>query len=377
MLHFILIAVFTFLFTGIMIGITPYISRRETVFGVLIPGEKAKDYSISDLKKRYFTATVLLSLLMCVPLAFFYGGGEEMVDIAAIYFAAALIVYCILAYVLYYVYHRKMKAFKETIPRDEYLEECQKIVVSTDFNQQNAVVSNGLFAVTNILIILATIVLPIFFFDRIPDPVPTHWGIDGTVNTYSEKSIGLFLFIPLMQIIILGLMLVSNHGFKIAKQKLNVNRPKASRQQNIAFRYAVSKFLFLISLVCSVLMLAIQCALVFSIHDGTFIIVLSIIMLVLSVGGSLYIAIKYGQGGERLKINEDEVQMKPGDTYDDDRYWIAGLIYYNPKDSAVWVEKRFGMGMTINFGSPIGILIMVGLLLALVVMIALPFILGM
>ena len=56
MLHFILIAVFTFLFTGIMIGITPYISRRETVFGVLIPGEKAKDYSISDLKKLPLTA---------------------------------------------------------------------------------------------------------------------------------------------------------------------------------------------------------------------------------------------------------------------------------------------------------------------------------
>ena len=33
----------------------------------------------------------------------------------------------------------------------------------------------------------------------------------------------------------------------------------------------------------------------------------------------------------------------------DDRYWKAGLIYSNPNDPAVWVEKRFGIGYTLNF----------------------------
>ena len=377
MLHLIIILVFTFLFTGIVIAITPYISRKETVFGILIPGEKADDPLILGAKKNYFMATMLLSVLMCIPFLVFYGADEEMMNVMAIYIVVALIAYCIIAYAIYYMYHKKIKAFKETIPHDEYVVECQKIVVSTDFNKQNTVVSNGVFAVTNILLIMITIVIPIFFYDIIPNQVPTHWGPGGNVTTYREKSIGIFLVLPFIQLIILAIMLVSNHGIKMAKQKLNVKKPQVSRAQNIAFRYAMSKFLFITAIACTALMLAIQCFMVFNLQDGNIIMILTGIMIVPIIVGSLYIAIRYGQGGERLKIDESEVQIKTGDSYDDDKFWIAGLFYYNPKDSAVWVEKRFGIGMTLNFGSPLGILIIVGILLATVLMVVLPFILGM
>ncbi len=32
-----------------------------------------------------------------------------------------------------------------------------------------------------------------------------------------------------------------------------------------------------------------------------------------------------------------------------DECWKWGLIYYNPDDPALMVEKRFGIGWTINF----------------------------
>jgi uncharacterized membrane protein len=35
-----------------------------------------------------------------------------------------------------------------------------------------------------------------------------------------------------------------------------------------------------------------------------------------------------------------------------DRYWKAGIFYVNPGDPAVFVEKRFGIGYTVNFGRP-------------------------
>ncbi|URZ01917.1 DUF5808 domain-containing protein [Clostridium felsineum] len=34
---------------------------------------------------------------------------------------------------------------------------------------------------------------------------------------------------------------------------------------------------------------------------------------------------------------------------DDDEYWKYGLIYYNPNDNSLLVEKRAGIGMTFNF----------------------------
>jgi hypothetical protein len=51
---------------------------------------------------------------------------------------------------------------------------------------------------------------------------------------------------------------------------------------------------------------------------------------------------------------------------DDDDYWIRGLLYYNPKDQRLNVEKRVGVGGTINMAHPIGKVISVFGALALV-----------
>ena len=40
---------------------------------------------------------------------------------------------------------------------------------------------------------------------------------------------------------------------------------------------------------------------------------------------------------------------------DDDNNWVFGMFYYNPKDSNVMVEKRYGIGTTINMASKAGI----------------------
>ena len=39
---------------------------------------------------------------------------------------------------------------------------------------------------------------------------------------------------------------------------------------------------------------------------------------------------------------------------DDDEYWIAGMIYCNPNDRRIMVEKRAGFGGTVNLGHPVG-----------------------
>lgn len=40
------------------------------------------------------------------------------------------------------------------------------------------------------------------------------------------------------------------------------------------------------------------------------------------------------------------------DLRQEDRFWKGGLIYYNPADPAVWVEKRIGIGYTLNMARP-------------------------
>jgi uncharacterized membrane protein len=49
------------------------------------------------------------------------------------------------------------------------------------------------------------------------------------------------------------------------------------------------------------------------------------------------------------------------------------MIYYNPADPAIFVEKRFGMGYTMNFANPWSWVLMAGLLATVA---AAPFVLA-
>ena len=51
---------------------------------------------------------------------------------------------------------------------------------------------------------------------------------------------------------------------------------------------------------------------------------------------------------------------------DDDEYWIGGLLYYNPTDRRMMVEKHAGIGTTINMAHPGGKIVGVFLVLSLV-----------
>ncbi len=42
------------------------------------------------------------------------------------------------------------------------------------------------------------------------------------------------------------------------------------------------------------------------------------------------------------------------DFTDDDSHWIWGMIYYNPNDKHSMVEKRVGMGTSVNMATPVG-----------------------
>lgn len=58
------------------------------------------------------------------------------------------------------------------------------------------------------------------------------------------------------------------------------------------------------------------------------------------------------------------IAQQPGSGSDGtpDECWKLGQIYYNPNDPALMVEKRFGVGYTLNFANRLSWLL-VGLLI--------------
>jgi uncharacterized membrane protein len=57
---------------------------------------------------------------------------------------------------------------------------------------------------------------------------------------------------------------------------------------------------------------------------------------------------------------------RPGQPHEGDRSpdhcWKLGMFYFNPDDPALWVEKRFGLGYTINFARPAAWLLVAAIL---------------
>ena len=40
-------------------------------------------------------------------------------------------------------------------------------------------------------------------------------------------------------------------------------------------------------------------------------------------------------------------------------YWKWGVIYYNPNDKRIFLPKRTGLGITLNFAQPISVILIV------------------
>ena len=55
-----------------------------------------------------------------------------------------------------------------------------------------------------------------------------------------------------------------------------------------------------------------------------------------------------------------------------DSHWVAGIFYYNPQDPALWVEKHFGIGWTLNFARPARWFMLGGILLVVLAGVAVP-----
>jgi Family of unknown function (DUF5808) len=72
---------------------------------------------------------------------------------------------------------------------------------------------------------------------------------------------------------------------------------------------------------------------------------------------------RVGQGGQKA-VAPAARQEVHGDATPDHAWKAGGLLYFNPRDPAMWVENRIGFGYTLNMGNPRAWLLMAGMMLA-------------
>ena len=106
------------------------------------------------------------------------------------------------------------------------------------------------------------------------------------------------------------------------------------------------------------LMACLLLSFVFIDSDLLFMIAIGIYMGMIVLGAALFVA--------REKKIEARYAKEMTLLADDDDLWIAGTIYYNPKDKRLNVEKRMGVGATINVAHPAGKVLCAGIVLLMI-----------
>jgi uncharacterized membrane protein len=92
-----------------------------------------------------------------------------------------------------------------------------------------------------------------------------------------------------------------------------------------------------------------------------------VLFLALVIAAALYMFLPTGRSRPRSRSSADSQYTGLMDR-DNDRYWLAGVIYYNPDDPEPLVPKRYGWGWTVNLGHIGGKVV----LIVMVLMVLLP-----
>lgn len=342
---------FIFLILGISTGIMPLFSRHSAPFGVSLPTEYLQDSFIETRKKRYAFWNILLSILLGIPLfiAPFIDTEINRELFISIYTVAGTVFLVVFSFVLYLKYRHDLLQWKKTIPQDDF-EKSKKIIVDSQYHQKLNTRGNFSVFIWQFVMIAFTVILTFAFYDRIPQEIPIHWNASLQVDRLIQKSPLGVLMLPAIQVLLIPVFNFSHYSFIQSKQKLSPLKPVVSGEKSRLFRKAWSNFLWMTAILTQLFLSFLHLFSMF-LNDSPFwpMLVVIIIYLVVIMGATIYLTIKYGQAGEKLKLDEeDEGQERYYEDPEEDGIWIGGIIYYNPEDPSVFVEKRFGIGSTVN-----------------------------
>ena len=326
-------------------------SRKNILLGVKIPEEKIKTDSAKAIIKGFKKENILVGVpsLIILSILVYYIDNVNV------------IMFSTFAYIglLFLVYLRWNKRAKRLKIEEGWGELSSKIlVVDTDFSRDRGktyTVSKKLYFIP-LAMVLINAILALKMYPYLPGSIPTHWDLKGNVDGYMNKSMLVVMLMPIMQLIMVLVFYLSNLFMLNSKQQINSNNPEGSLKKNIIFRKVWSIYFLVVLILMEILFTALNLASLGLLSNVGAINIFTFIVTGAIVISSLLLAIKLGQGGDRLKIN-DEDSLSEYDIDDDHLWKLGGAIYYNPNDSSIFIEKRVGIGWTVNAGRPVGMLL--------------------
>lgn len=347
--------------------LTPKLTRKEIYFGVRIPEEQLENEKLKKIYREYIGNNIIVLILYTIVYSLLLLNLNQLfVPLQSV----GIFLYLVITFYIYYIANKKVKDIKEK--SGWYKDKRSAVVVDTNFSKEkgNKMLASPWWFLIPVVIIIGNIITAFNVYDRIPDIFAIHWNTLGQADSWVKKSYKSILLIPAMQCFITIVMFFTFKIIGWSKQQISASNPEISKEQNRIFRYRWSIYIIAMAVIMNLFFTFINLNTLQVIKSNNkTMMVYSLSFAVIGCIGSLIMSIKTGQGGSRVRIQNGEGKLNNLIDRDDDRYWKLGnSIYINKDDPSLFVEKRFGIGWTMNFGRIESITILVVFLIIILLM---------
>ncbi len=367
-----IISIFVLSILYLSILFSQSISKTNMFYGVRISSEEMNAKELRQIDKnfkKYITGVFVITVVAeCILL-----NGTKLknpFDLLGV-IGFSIVSY----YVIYLKAYKKAKNFKEskiaqTSSESETDKKGKKIIDIDFINEKNSLRKIFFYLyVVLALLVLGVTIYALVSYESLPQRIPTHWNFRGEADAWNVKSFYQVFFPNMMNILLFFLLAYFSLNTFSLRIKLDAQDIEKSKKRAIKYLKGISISFYILT--CSIVFLlgTAAVAMINQSNISPYIIGLNLLFLLFAIVLLFYYYYKYGNVAFSKEKEEKGYSVE-----DEDKYWIAGFIYNNPDDPLVIVDKRYGLGWTINVGNLKGKLIMIFLLIFVLITLISPFV---
>jgi len=345
------------LFTLALSLIIPLAARRDLLFGVTVPPNTRTTPEGRSITRTYAAGVIALSALGVAALLAIWYFKPPAWDFLLILVGVGAIV--LLGFVPFLIAYFQAHTLAERAREQGWRPEASAPPVAELRPRRYNDYIPWWWELLPLALIGATAAYLAYTYPDAPDPFPTHFDINGNPNAFSPKTIGSYFLIVFVQIFMWALITVLTY--------LIVRAKSLPGRDETGFKRIVLRFLFAIKALAIGFMGVVGVGAAYAAVNAT---ALPGWFLGVTIGYIVLVFALVIVLTARASARSARLQPANASTTDrmDDSHWILGSIYFNRDDPSIFVERRFGIGWTINIGSVGGVLTMVALLAVAVVL---------
>ncbi len=299
----------------------PQLTRRDIFFSVTVAPEFRETPQARRILASYQRAIIIVTVIALVLVVVAVRRSAELLG------AGLLMLQLLAALGVFVIAHRQTIAYRS----------AASTARETSLEPQPRIAGLGLLLLGPYLMLACAALLMRAHWNEIPDPMPVHWDLAGNPNGWMPKT-------PLIFWALIGSDFAACAIFTFAivamlyfSRQVNVIGAKAREERRF-------RWIGIAVILAGSYLPAPLAFLPLNPHAGLAFGGVTFFLVIMTVGALELV--RRGQGGVRLAPAYGEQVISDRTP---DQCWKWGIFYYNPDDPALMVEKRFGIGWTLNF----------------------------